>query len=191
MTLLSMHSLHTAEDEHLGNGTCKQLSLQLENQRQRVMEDHCLQTQKSYVRRDERAATVHQQYNSEFRGCTVWFTGLSSSGKTSTSFELEKLLVSHGVAAFALDGDNIRSGLNADLGFSDDDSRENIRRVAQVAKLFAESGLICLCSFVSPIADVRFCKLQFENKSFWRSAVNSFYLSELRCEVNCNVGLYE
>ncbi|KAK5639796.1 hypothetical protein RI129_010607 [Pyrocoelia pectoralis] len=87
-----------------------------------------------------------------FRGCTVWFTGLSGAGKTSIAFELEAYLVSRGIPAYGLDGDNMRRGLNQDLGFSKRDREENIRRVAEVAKLFADAGQVCLCSFVSPFA---------------------------------------
>ncbi|XP_050312090.1 bifunctional 3'-phosphoadenosine 5'-phosphosulfate synthase [Anthonomus grandis grandis] len=90
-----------------------------------------------------------------FRGCTVWFTGLSGAGKTAISFELEAYLVSHGIPAYGLDGDNMRHGLNKDLGFSKKDREENIRRVAEVAKLFADAGQMCLCSFVSPFAEDR------------------------------------
>lgn len=90
-----------------------------------------------------------------FRGCTVWFTGLSGAGKTSIAFELEAYLVSHGIPAYGLDGDNMRTGLNKDLGFSKQDREENIRRVAEVAKLFADAGHVSLCSFVSPFAEDR------------------------------------
>ncbi|KAJ8926547.1 hypothetical protein NQ314_021063 [Rhamnusium bicolor] len=90
-----------------------------------------------------------------FRGCTVWFTGLSGAGKTSIAFELEAYLVSHGIPAYGLDGDNMRTGLNKDLGFSKRDREENIRRVAELAKLFADAGQVCLCSFVSPFAEDR------------------------------------
>lgn len=90
-----------------------------------------------------------------FRGCTVWFTGLSGAGKTAISFELEAYLVQHGIPAYSLDGDNMRTGLNKDLGFTKKDREENIRRVAEVAKLFADAGQICLCSFVSPFAEDR------------------------------------
>ena len=82
-------------------------------------------------------------------------TGLSGAGKTSISFELESWLVSLGIPAYALDGDNIRHGLNKDLAFSKEDRAENIRRVAEVAKLIADSGTIALCSFVSPFAEVK------------------------------------
>ncbi|CAG9855951.1 unnamed protein product [Phyllotreta striolata] len=95
-----------------------------------------------------------------FRGCTVWFTGFSGAGKTSIAFELEAYLISHGIPAYALDGDNLRTGLNKDLGFSQRDREENIRRVAEVAKLFADAGQICVCSFISPnAADRRIARM--------------------------------
>uniref|UniRef100_A0A2M4BGK2 Putative bifunctional atp sulfurylase/adenosine 5'-phosphosulfate kinase n=2 Tax=Anopheles marajoara TaxID=58244 RepID=A0A2M4BGK2_9DIPT len=90
-----------------------------------------------------------------FRGCTIWLTGLSGAGKTSIAFELEAYLVSKGIPAYGLDGDNIRTGLNKNLGFSQVDREENIRRVAEVAKLFADSGVVSICSFVSPFAEDR------------------------------------
>lgn len=90
-----------------------------------------------------------------FRGCTVWLTGLSGAGKTSIAFALEAYLVSKGIPAYGLDGDNIRTGLNKNLGFSQVDREENIRRVAEVAKLFADSGVVSICSFVSPFAEDR------------------------------------
>lgn len=75
------------------------------------------------------------------RGLTIWLTGLSASGKSTIAVELEhQLLRDRGVAAYRLDGDNIRFGLNKDLGFSEKDRNENIRRIAEVAKLFADSG---------------------------------------------------
>lgn len=90
-----------------------------------------------------------------FRGCTVWLTGLSGAGKTSIAFELEAFLVSKGIPAYGLDGDNIRTGLNKNLGFTQVDREENIRRVAEVAKLFADSGVVAICSFVSPFGEDR------------------------------------
>ncbi|CAD6996646.1 bifunctional 3'-phosphoadenosine 5'-phosphosulfate synthase [Ceratitis capitata] len=90
-----------------------------------------------------------------FRGCTIWLTGLSGAGKTSIAFELEAFLVLHGIPAYGLDGDNIRTGLNKNLGFTPADRQENIRRVGEVAKLFADSGVIAICSFVSPFAEDR------------------------------------
>lgn len=84
------------------------------------------------------------------RGCTLWFTGLSGSGKSTIAAALEAELVRRGVFAYRLDGDNIRHGLNAGLGFSAADREENIRRIGQVAKLFADAGVVAIASFISP-----------------------------------------
>ena len=83
-------------------------------------------------------------------GCTLWFTGLSASGKSTIASALEQTFVSRGIHCYRLDGDNIRHGLNKNLGFSADDRAENIRRIGEVAKLFADSGCITLTSFISP-----------------------------------------
>jgi adenylylsulfate kinase len=84
------------------------------------------------------------------RGCTIWLTGLSGSGKSTVAVALEKALWARGVRAFILDGDNIRHGLNKNLGFSPADRTENIRRIGEVAKLFTESGVVALTAFISP-----------------------------------------
>jgi adenylylsulfate kinase len=84
------------------------------------------------------------------RGCTIWLTGLPSSGKSTVAFSFEHALVQQGRLAYVLDGDNIRHGLNKNLGFSAEDRAENIRRIGEVAKLFADAGVITLTSFVSP-----------------------------------------
>jgi adenylylsulfate kinase-like enzyme len=110
--------------------------------------------QKSNVIRSERYDAFA---NKKQIGCTVWMTGLSGSGKTTISFALEKhLLEKHQMAAYCLDGDNIRCGLNSNLGFTPDDRSENIRRIGEVSKLFSESGVICLSSFISPYEEVLF-----------------------------------
>ncbi|HMC39277.1 MAG TPA: adenylyl-sulfate kinase [Acidimicrobiales bacterium] len=83
-------------------------------------------------------------------GATIWFTGLSGSGKSTVAVEVERLLVEAGRAAYLLDGDNLRHGLNADLGFGAADRGENVRRVGEVAKLFADAGLVSVVSLVSP-----------------------------------------
>lgn len=108
--------------------------------------------QKHQVSRAKRSRALGSR---AFRGSTIWFTGLSGAGKTSIAFALEAYLVSKGIPAYGLDGDNIRTGLNKNLGFSKEEREENIRRVAEVAKLFADSGVVCLCSFVSPFAEDR------------------------------------
>ncbi|XP_057306690.1 bifunctional 3'-phosphoadenosine 5'-phosphosulfate synthase-like [Hydractinia symbiolongicarpus] len=104
--------------------------------------------QKGHVSRKKRGEVIgHAQ---EFRGCTIWFTGLSGAGKTTISFALEEYLCSRGIPTYGLDGDNMRKGLNTNLGFSPKDREENIRRVSEVAKLFADAGIVCLSSFISP-----------------------------------------
>jgi len=85
----------------------------------------------------------------------VWLTGLPASGKTTIARELEKRLYEIGVHTYVLDGDNMRHGLNKDLGFSKDARKENIRRVAEVANLFCDAGIITICSFVSPYREDR------------------------------------
>jgi adenylylsulfate kinase len=89
------------------------------------------------------------------KGCTLWFTGLSASGKSTIASALEQTLVNQGVHCYRLDGDNIRFGLNKNLGFSAEDRAENIRRIGEVAKLFADSGAVALTSFISPYAKDR------------------------------------
>jgi adenylylsulfate kinase len=115
------------------------------------------------VTREERARLLKQ------KGCTLWFTGLSGSGKSTLAVALEQVLIQRGHATYVLDGDNVRFGLNAGpkilmetrgyaeasakrfgLGFSAEDREENIRRIGEVAKLFADAGLITLTSFISP-----------------------------------------
>lgn len=93
------------------------------------------------------------------RGAVVWFTGLSGAGKSTVARELEASLLLDGRFAYVLDGDNLRHGLNSDLGFSESDRRENIRRIAEVARLFADAGVIVLCAVISPFrADRAFAR---------------------------------
>jgi len=96
------------------------------------------------VTRAEREKLLRQ------RGVTVWFTGLSGSGKSTLAVAAERALVSRGRLAYVLDGDNIRHGLNKNLGFGPADRTENIRRIGEVAKLFTDAGLIVFTSFISP-----------------------------------------
>ena len=84
------------------------------------------------------------------KGCTVWMTGLSGSGKSTLAVALEKALIDRSVRTFVLDGDNVRHGLNKDLGFSPEDRNENIRRIGEVAKLFTEAGVVNVTAFISP-----------------------------------------
>jgi adenylylsulfate kinase len=84
------------------------------------------------------------------KGATLWFTGLSGSGKSTVAVELEGTLHEMGIVSYRLDGDNVRMGINKNLGFSAEDRTENIRRIGEVAKLFVDSGVIALSSFISP-----------------------------------------
>ncbi len=95
------------------------------------------------------ANSVSREHRSS-RGLTVWLTGLSGSGKSTVAVEVEQKLVSSGRPAYLLDGDNLRHGLNGDLGFSAADRAENVRRVGEVACLFADAGLVAVVSLVSP-----------------------------------------
>lgn len=97
-----------------------------------------------HVTREQRQGLLQQQ------GALVWLTGLPSSGKSTIAFTAEHALVERGRLAYVLDGDNIRHGLNKNLGFSAEDRTENIRRIGEVGKLFADAGLVTLTSFVSP-----------------------------------------
>ena len=89
------------------------------------------------------------------RGIMIWFTGLSGSGKSTIAIALERELSSRGLLCRILDGDNIRSGINNNLGFTADDRRENIRRIAEVGKLFVDTGIITLAAFISPDNEMR------------------------------------
>ena len=96
------------------------------------------------ITREDRERLLNQ------KGCVLWFTGLPSSGKSTLANEVAHLLHQRGQLTYVLDGDNIRHGLNKDLGFSPEDREENIRRIGEVAKLFADAGVIALTAFVSP-----------------------------------------
>ena len=89
------------------------------------------------------------------KGATFWFTGLSASGKSTIAVAVEQVLLSRGIHAYRLDGDNIRMGLNKNLGFSQEDRAENIRRIGEVSKLFADSGILSIASFISPYTEDR------------------------------------
>ncbi|HTJ77580.1 MAG TPA: adenylyl-sulfate kinase [Rariglobus sp.] len=84
------------------------------------------------------------------RGRVIWLYGLSGSGKSTLAIALERRLHAEGVATHLLDGDNVRTGLNRDLGFTDADRSENIRRIAEVSKLFVEAGIVVICAFITP-----------------------------------------
>jgi len=100
--------------------------------------------QRTQIDREKREQVLNQ------KGLILWFTGLSGSGKSTLAVEVERNLNEKGRATYLLDGDNIRHGLNADLGFSPEERAENIRRIGEVAALFLDAGIITLASFISP-----------------------------------------
>ena len=89
------------------------------------------------------------------KGITIWFTGLSGSGKSTVAIALEQALSREGVLCRIIDGDNVRCGLNSDLGFSPEDRKENIRRIAEVCRLFTMTGIVTLATFISPTEEIR------------------------------------
>jgi adenylylsulfate kinase len=121
--------------------------------------------------------------------CIIWFTGLSGSGKSTIAGALEQALFGIGQHTYLLDGDNVRHGLNKDLGFSDDDRIENIRRIGEMSKLFVDAGMIVLSAFISPfITDRRMVRDLVGNKEF----VEVFMDTPLAtCEDRDPKGLYK
>jgi bifunctional enzyme CysN/CysC len=118
----------------------------------------------------------------------IWFTGLSGSGKTTIANLLEKQLHAQGLHTYILDGDNVRHGLNRDLGFAEADRQENIRRVAEVAKLMLDAGLVVLVSFISPFrADRSIARSLFKDGEFVEVFVDT---SLEQCERRDPKGLY-
>jgi adenylylsulfate kinase len=101
------------------------------------------------LQREDKENILHQ------KGLVVWMTGLSGSGKTTIAVALERMLAEKGVLTQVLDGDNIRSGINNNLSFSEEDRKENIRRISEVSKLFVNCGIVTLNCFVSPTKDIR------------------------------------
>ena len=135
------------------------------------------------VDRNQRAAAKNQ------RACVLWFTGLSGSGKSTIANVLEKKLHATAHHTMLLDGDNVRHGLNRDLGFTDADRVENIRRISEVSKLMVEAGLITLVSFISPFAaERRMARDMFEEDEFVEIFVDTPLAEAERRDVK---GLYK
>jgi bifunctional enzyme CysN/CysC len=107
------------------------------------------------TRIEHRISTEDREERNKHKGGVLWFTGLSGAGKSTLAFALEEELFRRGYNVYVLDGDNVRYGLNSDLGFSHEDRTENIRRVGEVAALFATAGVICISAFISPYIDDR------------------------------------
>ena len=122
------------------------------------------------------------------RGLMIWMTGLSGSGKSTVAIGVERELHRRGILCRILDGDNIRTGINAGLGFSEEDRRENIRRIAEVGKLFVQTGIVTLACFVSPTAELREMARRIIGPNDFREVYISTPLSE--CERRDVKGLY-
>ncbi len=126
-----------------------------------IMENHVI-WHEGYVKRTDR-----NLLNNHKSGL-VWFTGLSASGKSMIVHNLEKELFIQGIRTYVLDGDNVRHGLNANLGFSREDRKENLRRIAEVSKLFADAGIIVLAAFISPYREDReYIRERFKGDNFF------------------------
>lgn len=123
------------------------------------------------------------------RSGVIWFTGLPASGKSTIAHLLESELYKLNVRAYVLDGDNVRHGLNSDLGFSREDRKENIRRVAEVARLLYDAGLIVICAFITPFEDDReYVREKFKNDNF----VEVYTMCDLKtCEKRDKKGFYK
>ena len=138
--------------------------------------------QKTDISKEIREKSLNQKAR------TIWFTGLSGSGKSTLANEVEKRLVSMGKHTMLLDGDNVRMGLNNNLGFSDEDRVENIRRIAETAKLMNDAGLIVLTAFISPFRKDR----RNANKSIGEDYIEVFVSTPLEeCEKRDIKGLYK
>ncbi|XP_057982860.1 adenylyl-sulfate kinase 3 [Malania oleifera] len=123
------------------------------------------------------------------KGCVLWITGLSGSGKSTLACTVGRELHSRGKLSYILDGDNLRHGLNKDLGFKPDDRTENIRRVGEVAKLFADAGLICIASLISPYRKDRdACRAMLPDANFIEVFMN---MPLELCEGRDAKGLYK
>ncbi len=122
--------------------------------------------QQSLSKRDRQRANNHKSF-------VIWFTGLSGSGKSTIANALELELFKRGVKTFGLDGDNVRHGLNNNLGFTDEERKENIRRIAEVAKLFVDAGIVVTVSVISPFSEDRDqARKLFEKYEFFEVFVN-------------------
>jgi len=136
-----------------------------------------------HIQRHQRSEQKHQ------KPCLVWFTGLSGAGKSTVANALDKLLFDQGKHTYLLDGDNVRHGLTRDLGFTDQDRIENIRRIGEVGKLFVDAGLIALSAFISPFRSDR----QMVRELFSKGEFIEVYIStDLSvCEERDPKGLYK
>jgi adenylylsulfate kinase len=141
-----------------------------------------------YPSYEQMVSRENKEWLLQQRARVVWFTGLSGSGKTTIAKEVEQQLHGRGFITMLLDGDNVRAGINKNLGFSAEDRTENIRRIAEVAKLFADSGIIVICCFVSPTIELRTLAAGIIGRADFREVYVNTPLEE--CERRDTKGLY-
>ncbi len=146
------------------------------------MTENIYPTYDRMMTREQRETLIHQ------RGLMVWFTGLSGSGKTTVALGVERELHARGILCRILDGDNIRAGINNNLGFTQEDRTENIRRIAEVGKLFVDTGIVTLACFVSPTEDIRKMARDIVGEEDFKEIFVSTPLEE--CERRDVKGLY-
>ena len=132
--------------------------------------------------REEKEQLLHQ------RGIMIWMTGLSGSGKSTVAIGVERELHRRGILCRILDGDNIRAGINSNLGFSAEDRRENIRRIAEIGKLFVDTGIVTIACFVSPTTELRKMARQIIGEKDFREVYIATPIEE--CERRDVKGLY-
>jgi len=121
------------------------------------------------LQRSDKENLLHQ------KAICIWMTGLSGSGKSTIAQGLEKKLHENGILTTILDGDNVRSGINKNLGFSNDDRIENIRRIAEINKLFLQTGIVTINSFVSPTKDIRDLAKEIIDEDFYEVYINASF----------------
>lgn len=146
------------------------------------------ETRKNLIAVKSCVSEVEKTYRNGHRGGVLWFTGLPGSGKSTLAIELERRLFDSGYNVYVLDGDNVRAGLNADLGFSPRDRTENIRRVGEVAALMADAGLIAITAFISPYKSDRRQARKAAGKHFHEIAVDADLTT---CELRDPKGHYK
>ena len=132
--------------------------------------------------RKDKESLLHQ------RGIMIWMTGLSGSGKSTVAIGVERELHNRGILCRILDGDNIRAGINSNLGFSEEDRRENIRRIAEIGKLFVDTGIVTIACFVSPTTELREMARKIIGEKDFREVYIATPLDE--CERRDVKGLY-
>lgn len=178
---------HSSGQAPLGGLSVNQLESVL--RRERPEQTEAANVVSHHLARNEHAVSpVERAQRARHYGGVVWLTGLSGAGKTTLAMDLERELFEQGFLVYVLDGDNLRQGLNADLGFSPEDRSENIRRVGEVAALFADAGVVCIVALISPYrADRARARLAAKQCRFMEVYVSADLAT---CEARDPRGLY-